>query len=153
MYKKYLYIFLFFLVSGLGAQSNTFKKQLDSIQKLRQLSERKELDLEKRIAYGKQAIALSKRTDVDSVFLRSVRVLTMVYLEDVRYSGTAKKMLHENLKLANKLKDSLSILYINLQLGYSYHINREKNDSVYYYYYNTLKYFKNASFSKAATHK
>ena len=105
MHIKYLYIFLLFLVSSLGAQSNVFKKQLDSIHKLRQLSERKELDFETRIAYAKQAIALSKRTDVDSVFLRSIRVLTIIYLEDVRYSGTAKKILHKNLKLANKLND------------------------------------------------
>ena len=159
MHKKYLSIFLLFLVPGLGAQSNVFKKQLDSIHKLRQLSEKTEFGLEARIAYAKQAVALSKRTNVDSVFFKSIRNLTIIYLEDVKYFDTAKKILHENLKLANELKDSLSILYINAQLGhlhhisYLHHITREKNDSAYYYYYNTLKYLKTPSFSKIAKHK
>ncbi|WP_100613639.1 tetratricopeptide repeat-containing sensor histidine kinase [Confluentibacter citreus] len=153
MHKQYLYIFLLFFVSNLGAQSNAFQKQLDSIQKLRKLSENTKFDLETRITYAKQAIALSKKTDVDSVFLRSIRSLTIIYLADVKYFGTAKKTLHENLKLANKLNDSLSILYINYQLGHLYHIRGNEEDSAYYYYYNALKYFKNASFSKAATHK
>ncbi|AXP80668.1 Oxygen sensor histidine kinase NreB [Mariniflexile rhizosphaerae] len=153
MYKNYLYIFLFFLVSCLGAQSNVFKKQLESIHKLRQLSKSTELGLETRIAYAKQAVALSKRTGVDSVFLLSNDRLSVVYLGDVKYFDTAKKMFHENLKLAHKLKDSLSIAYINYQLGYVCHASRKKNDSAYYYYYNALKYFKNPSFSKITKYK
>ncbi|MFI0429667.1 tetratricopeptide repeat protein [Mariniflexile sp. HMF6888] len=153
MYKTYLYIFLLFLASSLGAQSDVFKNQLDSIHKLRQLSHNTELGLETRIAYAKQAVALSKRTGVDSVFLLSNKNLSVVYLGDVKYFDTAKKMFHENLKLAHKLKDSLSIAYINYQLGYVCHVSRKKNDSAYYYYYNALKYFKNPSFSKIAKHK
>ncbi|AXP80665.1 Oxygen sensor histidine kinase NreB [Mariniflexile rhizosphaerae] len=151
MHKKYLSIFLLFLVSSLGAQSHVFKKQLDSIHKLRQLSHNTEFGLETRIAYAKQAVALSKRTGVDSVFLRSIRILTIVYLEDVKYFDTAKKTLHKNLKLANELKDSLSITYISHQLVYL--CKRENNDSAYYYNYNALRHFKNASFSKIAKHK
>lgn len=152
MHKRYLYIFLLFFVSSLGAQSNTFQKELDSIQKLRKLSENPKFDLETRIAYAKQAVALSKKTDLDSVFLRSIRNLTIIYLEDAKYFDIAKKILHENLKFANKLKDSISILYINCQLGHLYHIRGNEEDSAYYHYYNALKYFKNASFSKSATH-
>jgi len=153
MHKLYLYVFLLFLVSSLGAQNSIFKKQLDSIHKLRQLSKSTKLDLEVRITYAKKAVALSKKMDVDSVFLRSNNNLTAVYLEDIKYFDTAKKILHENLKLANKLKDSNHIAHINYKLGYLYHVTRKKNDSAYYYYYNALKYFKNASFSRIAKHK
>lgn len=152
MHKQYLYIFLLFFVSSLGAQSNTFKKQLDSIHKLRQHSKNTDFDLEKRITYAKQAVALSKKGGVDSVFLKSIRSLTMVYLEDIKYYDITKKMLHESLKLAIKLEDSINIAHINFKLGYLYHVSRKENDSAYYYYYNALKYFKNATFSKIAKH-
>lgn len=153
MLKKPFYIFLLFLVSSLGAQNNTFKKQLDSIQELRTLSKSPKFDLETRIAYAKQAVALSKKMDVDSVFLKSIRSLALVYLEDNRYYDVTKKILHENLKLANELKDSINVAYISEQLGYLYHINRKNNDSVYYYYYDTFKYLENASFSKITKHR
>lgn len=153
MRKKYLYIFLLLFVSNLEAQNNAFKKQLDSIQKLRQLSRNNEFDLEKRIAYAKQAVALSKRIDVDSVFLKSNKNLSDVYIEDIKYFDSAKIIFHKNLKLANKLKDSITVSYTNYQLGYLFHATGKKTDSAYYYYYNALKYFKNASFSKIAKHK
>jgi len=69
MLKKHLYIFLWLLSFGLNAQNSVFQKQLDSIHKLRDLSWDIGVDLETRINYAKQAVALSKKTGVDSVFL------------------------------------------------------------------------------------
>lgn len=143
MHRNYFFILLLF-VSSLGAQSNAFKKQLDRIEELRQLSSNKELEFELRITYAKQAVVLSKKINIDSVFLKTNERLTSVYLEDPRYHKFAKKILDNNLKHSFNLKDSISTAYISSQLGYFYHINRLDNDSAYYYYYNAIKYLNNA---------
>src|SRR5690606_26576337 len=142
MHKKHLYIFLLLLAFSLNAQDKTFKKQLDSIQKLRELSWNDAIDLETRINYAKDAVALSKKTGVDSVFLKSIRVLSMKYMEDVNYYDEAKTILTKNLKLANRLIDSVNVGYMSHQLGYIHQVIKN-NDSAYYYYYNALKYFEN----------
>lgn len=143
MYKKQLYILLLF-VSGLGAQTDAIKKQLGRIEELKQLSSNRELEFESRINYAKEAVALSKKINIDSTFLRSIRNLTILYLEEDKYHSIAKKILDKNLKLSTALKDSINTAYINLQLGYFYHIKSINNDSAYYYYYNALKYLNNA---------
>jgi two-component system NarL family sensor kinase len=142
MHKKQLYILLLF-VSSLGAQTDAIKKQLDSIEKLKQFSSNKELEFEVRINYAKQAVALSKKVNIDSIFLKTNERLTTVYLENHRYHKLAKKILDKNLKLSNSQKDSISTAYISSQLGYLFHFSRVDNDSAYYYYYNSLKHLNN----------
>ncbi|MFI1744679.1 tetratricopeptide repeat-containing sensor histidine kinase [Thalassobellus sediminis] len=143
MYKNYFVIvFLTFFCLKTSGQTKTFKKQLDSIQVLRQLSKNTDFDLETRIQYAKKASELSYKTEVDSVILNSTSYLTLVYSWNKKYSRVSINIGLENLKLANKHNDSLNIAYINSDLGYAYH-NLEKKDSAYYYYYNSLKMFEN----------
>ena len=134
-----LFMLLCLKISG---QTKAFKKQLDSIQALRQLSKNTDFDLETRIQYAKQASKLSYKTEVDSVILNSTSYLALVYSWNKKYSRVSINIGLENLKLANKHNDSLNIAYINSDLGYAYH-NLEKRDSAYYYYYNSLKMFEN----------
>src|SRR5690606_2592626 len=51
-------------------------------------------------------------------------------------------ILTKNLKLANRLIDSVNVGYMSHQLGYIHQVIKN-NDSAYYYYYNALKYFEN----------
>ncbi|PKQ45973.1 tetratricopeptide repeat-containing sensor histidine kinase [Confluentibacter flavum] len=145
MRKRYLYIFLLFYVSSLGAQTNTFKKQLDSIQKLRHLSKKNEFDLETRITYAKQAVALSKSMGIDSLVLNSNSILAWVYLHNGKYFDKTKTLLHKNLKDAYALHDTLNIYHTFMRLGYIYARSEKANDSAYYYYYNAIKYIENSS--------
>lgn len=151
MLKKYLYIFLWFLSFGLNAQNSVFQKQLDSLHKLRQLFKNYDYDLETRISYSKEALALSKKTGIDSIVLNSYLDLAWVYLYDVKYFDKSKKLLHNNLQTAYKVKDSLSIVYIDYLLGYIHSVAGEK-DSAYYYCNRALEYYKNASYSKIDKH-
>ncbi len=127
----------------ISGQTKTFKKQLDSIQSLRQLSKNKDFDLEIRIEYAKKACELSYKTQVDSVILKSNRNLSYVYIYNLskKHSRESINISFKNLELAYKLKDTFNIAYINLDIGFAYH-NLEKNDSAYYYYYNSLKIFR-----------
>ncbi|WP_100610537.1 ATP-binding protein [Confluentibacter lentus] len=144
MRTKYLYIFILFLVSSLGAQNNTFKKQLDSIQELRTLSKSTKFDLETRIAYARQAVALSTRMGQDSIVLNSNSNLAWVYLHNGKYFDKSKTLLHKNLKDAYTLHDTLNIYHTFIRLGYIYARSQKANDSSYYYYYNAIKYIENS---------
>ncbi|MFI1772563.1 ATP-binding protein [Thalassobellus citreus] len=141
MFKNYFFIVLlaFFCLKTSG-QTKVFKKQLDSIQTLRQLSKNTDFNLDTRIQYAKKASELSYKTEVDSVILNSRRILAWVYAQSKKYSIKSIKLSHENLKLANKLNDSLTLGYINGYIGYAYH-NLEKRDSAYYYHNISLKIF------------
>ncbi len=141
MPKGLIYFVLFFLTINSYAQSNRFKEQLDSIQELRQLSKNNNLDLDKRMFYAEQANDLSHKTKVDSTVLRSRYNLAWLYMLDKKYSKESIRLNHKNLKLAHKLNDSVSIAYINMHLGYVYQ-NLDKSDSAYYYYYKSLKIYK-----------
>src|SRR5690606_26279321 len=153
MHKKHLYIFLLLLAFSLNAQDKTFKKQLDSIQKLRELSWSDAIDLETRINYGREAVALSRRIGVDTLILNSNIDLAWLYSHNINYFDKSKEILHKNLKSAYQSKDSISIAYINFLFGHIHSVVGEKSDSAYYYSYNALKYYNNGSFSKKAKYK
>ncbi len=141
MPKGLIYFILFFLTTNLYAQRSTFKAQLDSIQELRRLSKNQNLDLDKRMFYAEQANDLSHKTKVDSTVLRSRYNLAWHYMLDKKHSKESIRLNHKNLKLAYKLNDSVLIAYINMHLGYV-HQNLGKSDSAYYYYYKSLRTFK-----------
>ena len=141
MFKNYFFIVLFtFFCLKTRGQTKTFKKQLDSIQALRQLSKNTDFDLETRIQYAKKASELSYKTEVDSVILNSNFLLADCYSDGRKYFRTSISLNRKNLILASKLNNLERIAYINLYLGYAYqHLN--KSDSTYYYYYNSLRAF------------
>ncbi|WNH14063.1 tetratricopeptide repeat protein [Thalassobellus suaedae] len=141
MFKNYFFIVLLTLFClKTSGQTKSFKKQLDSIQALRQLSKNTDLDIEARIQYAKKASELSYITQVDSVILNSNFLLADCYSDDRRYFRESISLNRKNLILASKLNDSHSRAYINYHLGYAYHY-LEKSDSTYYYYYNSLRIF------------
>ncbi|WNH08706.1 hypothetical protein [Thalassobellus suaedae] len=142
MFKNYFFIVLLTLFClKTSGQTKSFKKQLDSIQALRQLSKNTDLDIEARIQYAKKASELSYITQVDSVILKTRINLAWTYMQSKKYSRKSIKLNNENLKTANKFNDSFSIACINSDLGYAYH-HLEKSDSAYYYYNKSLKIFK-----------
>ncbi|MFL0353831.1 ATP-binding protein [Xanthomarina sp. GH4-25] len=138
MYKKIIFIFILFFFLPLNAQNTSFNRQLDSIYYYRDLAE-KSLNTKDRIQYAKYAIKLSEATNQDSTILKSKRLLSTLYLRE-RDANSLYSLNHENLKLANKLQDSIAIANITNVLGW-YHGQKAQIDSSYYYYYKASKAF------------
>ncbi|GAB1856209.1 hypothetical protein MHTCC0001_10440 [Flavobacteriaceae bacterium MHTCC 0001] len=139
MLKSLSYICFALCCAFAYAQPSDFKQQLDSIHKLRKLTEDETLDLETRIDYAKRASALSVETGVDSVILRSDRYLAWIYLDDQKYTKLYKHLSHRNIKSARKLRDSLGLAYSYSNLGYFFARYTTQNDSAYFYFYNALR--------------
>ncbi|OBX25009.1 hypothetical protein A9996_12495 [Gelidibacter algens] len=114
-------------------QSTDYERVL----KLRQLGEDKTLSLEERLKYSKDAVALSQDLDVDSLILRSNRILSTAYLYTGDYEAFEKAN-HENLVISKKIKDTLALGIANHNLGF-YHSTKTQNDSAYYYYTNAIE--------------
>ncbi|MCB0448020.1 MAG: two-component sensor histidine kinase, partial [Gelidibacter sp.] len=95
--------------------------------------------LELRYKYAKKAVDISEKMKVDSVILRSNRVLSTVYLFQGKLDDFSK-INYKNLKLSRSLKDTLSIGIANHNLGY-YHFDKNQNDSAYYYYSTAIKFY------------
>lgn len=128
-------LFIVFLLysSKFNAQSFLSSPEYDSIIKYRLKGDDLNNSLDNRYKFAKRAVALSEATKIDSIILRSRRVLSTVYL----YQGDNKsfgKINYENLKTAKQLKDSLSIAIASNNLGYYHLQNTKENDSAYYYY-------------------
>ncbi|PWK18999.1 tetratricopeptide repeat-containing sensor histidine kinase [Xanthomarina spongicola] len=139
MYQKIIFILTLFFFLPLNAQNTAFNRQLDSIYYYRDLAE-KSLNTKDRIQYAKYAIKLSEATKQDSTILKSKRLLSTLYLRE-RDVNSLFDLNHENLKLANKLQDSIAIANITNVLGW-YHGQKAQIDSSYYYYYKASKAFK-----------
>ena len=139
MYQKIIFILTLFFFLPLNAQNTAFNRQLDSIYYYRDLAE-KSLNTKDRIQYAKYAIKLSEATKQDSTILKSKRLLSTLYLRE-RDVNSLFDLNHENLKLANKLQDSIAIANITNVLGW-YHGQKAQIDSSYYYYYKPSKAFK-----------
>ena len=138
--KKNIFVLLsFFSVLFLTAQSIEEQVQLDSVIKLRKLSNNVELSSDERIRLASLAVEHSKKLSIDSTLLKSNWNLTGLYLNfdmDIPFGEINKS----NLELAKKLKDTTYIALTYQNLGW-YHLTQIKNDSAYYYYYNAVKIF------------
>jgi len=138
--KKNIFVLLsFFSVLFLTAQSIEQQVQLDSIIKLRKLSNNVELSSDERIRLASLAVEHSKKLSIDSTLLKSNWNLTGLYLNfdmNIPFGEINKS----NLELAKKIKDTTYIALTYQNLGW-YHLTQIKNDSAYYYYYNAVKIF------------
>ena len=138
--KKNIFVLLsFFSVLFLTAQSIEEQVQLDSVIKLRKLSNNVELSSDERIRLASLAVEHSKKLSIDSTLLKSNWNLTGLYLNfdmNIPFGEINKS----NLELAKKLKDTTYIALTYQNLGW-YHLTQIKNDSAYYYYYNAVKIF------------
>ena len=121
------------------AQNLELNAKLDSIVTLRKLSKDSGLQLELRLDYAKRASQLSLETKIDSTILRSNRDLSFIYLIMGNYDST-KLVSYSNLKLANKLNDSIAKAEANHFIGFSHH-SEVQHDSAYYYYYKAVKQY------------
>lgn len=139
MYKIIIFIVTFFLFLPIEAQNAAFNRQLDSIYFYRNLA-KESLTPDERFQYAQHAIKLSEAIHQDSTVLISKRLLVTLYLREFAVDSLFA-ISHENLKLANKLKDSSAIANISNVLGW-YHEQKTQTDSSYFYYYSTYKVFK-----------
>jgi signal transduction histidine kinase len=139
LYHKIIFIFTLFLFLPLNAQNKALNRQLDSIYYYRNLGD-KASNIVEGIQFVKYAIKLSEATNQDSTILKSKRLLATLYLRE-RNDEAVFNLNHENLKLANKLQDSIAIANIANVFGW-YHGQKAQIDSSYYYYYIASKAFK-----------
>ena len=117
-------------------KSDTYK----SILKLRVLGSDNSKPLKERYSYAKKALELSKGTKIDSIILRSTRILSTVLV----YSGDYENFLklnRETLKLSQKVNDSVQIGQSYHNIGWYYWQSRIQNDSAYYYLTTALKVY------------
>lgn len=126
-------IILFLTTYIAQSQKQNFHTQLDSIQKLRQLSRNEGLDLDTRLKYANLASKLSYKTEVDSTILKSNRGLLTISLRSDNDS-IITKVSHLNIKLAKKLKDTIVLTRAYAALASAYFSQFTKQfDSAYYY--------------------
>ncbi|WP_138432877.1 tetratricopeptide repeat-containing sensor histidine kinase [Winogradskyella algicola] len=137
-YKNhFIFPFILFTCFCLNAQEHKFNQEI--IDSLTQLSLDDELPKLERLKYSKKLSKIAKETENDSLILRANRILSMVYYQldmDSDYISINKS----NLELAKKLNDSFAVVVATTNLGSIYRYQL-KNDSSYFYYKKSLKYF------------
>lgn len=136
----FIFIFLFHFSTNSSGQS-TFSQntKIDSIHILNEFSRNEENTIDERFSYAYRATQLSKQVDVDSLILRSNEILSILYFAKGDMD-LFKAESHKNLKLANKIGDSMAIATASFNIGY-YHEREIKHDSAYYYYYKAINLF------------
>ncbi|MDO6595467.1 tetratricopeptide repeat protein [Oceanihabitans sp. 2_MG-2023] len=132
----------------LAQNKDGLESQIKEIQNLKDLSNQQEYSFEDKINYAKEAVALSKLTNLDTIVLKSSRNLSMLYLQSGDFD-TYKSISFNNLKVSERIKDTTSIAHSNYYLGFYYHL-LEKHDSAYFYYYKSSKFY---HFLKDAQHE
>lgn len=137
----FLLIFFFVSVSKLSAQEILESPTYDSILKYRKIGDDNNLTLDERYKYAKKAVDLSNQTKIDSIILKSNRVLSTLYIYKDDYKSY-RDINYINLKLSKKVQDSLAIGIANHNLGWYHHHSKVQNDSAYYYYTNAVKIYK-----------
>ncbi len=136
-----LLLFIACIFTSLSLHAQISKKTLmDSIQKLRELSDDVELSDEERLYFAKRASDISVRIDIDSTILNSNRNLSYVYLTSGNYDEFGDININ-NLELARKLNDSAAIASVSNNLGWFNYQIQEDNNLAYKYYLIALKYY------------
>lgn len=112
----------------------------DSILKFRKLGDDRTKTLGERFEYAKKAVELSNDLKVDSIILRSNRILSTVYLFQGEYDKFSS-INYKNLKLSKRTKDTLAIGIAHHNLGWYHYQVKMQSDSAYYYYTNAIKLY------------
>lgn len=126
---------LFFL--SVQAQSNP---ELDSFQTYLTKSKKESYSYDERLNYAYKAKQIALAKGVDSLIIKTNLLLSSMYYESKQFI-LFKKVNEENLKIANKVKDSSALASIYFNLGDYYNFYRQ-TDSTYYYYHKTEKLYK-----------
>ncbi len=130
----YLLLFL-----NINAQSDTFKKRLDSIRELRVLSKNHDLDIETRVRYAEKACELSYEVGKDTTILHSNERLQELYWRKKDFNSL-KMLSYKSLKIAEKTNDSLSLARSHYYMGEFYRY-RFTYDSAYYHYFKAKRFY------------
>ncbi|GGK21730.1 hypothetical protein GCM10007962_14880 [Yeosuana aromativorans] len=126
------------LFLSIQAQS---KPEIDSLQAYLLKSTNKEsYSYDTRLDFVYKAKQMAMVQDIDSLIIKSNLQLSSMYYDSRQYI-LFKKVNDENLKIANKVRDSSALAAINFNLGDYYNFYR-KTDSTYYYYHKSEKLYK-----------
>ena len=152
--KCYL-IYIFLIVSLCASYSQTSNKQpvLDAIEVLIYKSKKSNLfSNQERLAFALKAKELADSSDFLSGLVQSNLSISNLYWE-MGLDHNFKTTNFENLKLAFKANDSLSLANTHYNLGEFYRLKSRLSDSAYFYYHNAEKLFKalRNSFNTAQT--
>src|SRR5690606_6197044 len=122
-----------------NAQNTETKSKLEVIQNFLDEANNRDNELNKRLEFGLKANRLAKETKIDSIILKSNRALSTIYLYSGEYD-TFQNINFKNIKLDDKLQDTLAHAIVNQNLGFYNQLN-VINDSAYYYYSNASKLY------------
>ncbi|AXT21154.1 two-component sensor histidine kinase [Flavobacteriaceae bacterium AU392] len=137
--KTKLILILLLKSCFLLGQNRSINKESDTISILIQLSRDKGLSKILALSYAESAVEFSKRTNEDSIVLRSYRNLARLHLNQQNYKEFGK-VNFINLELSEKLNDTVALASANNNLGWFYS-TEAKNDSSYFYYSNAVKLY------------
>ncbi len=133
-------IFILFFVSNLVLPSQNNKALLDSVYKLRSLSQELAFSNAERLKYAQIAREISLFLKSDTTILKSNRNLSSLYYE-LDLEEDYEIINKENLILAMKVSDSFAIADAHLNIASSYEFFRLNSDSAYYHYSKSLKFY------------
>lgn len=133
MQRTLIFVILFCIpLTTCIAQNILSSSKYERVLELRNQAEDESNSLLERISYAEDAVELSKDLKVDSVVLKSNRILSTVYLFQGDYEKFSK-INHQNLEISKVVNDTLANGIANHNLGF-YHSTKTQNDSAYYYY-------------------
>ncbi|WP_179351247.1 tetratricopeptide repeat-containing sensor histidine kinase [Winogradskyella vidalii] len=137
---RYYLNLLFLIFFGVTFSQHQNLTPLDSIIKLRELSQNEELAKDVRIKYAKRAVSLSNEFNKDTTRLASGRNLGLLY-DKLEKIDLWQQQNSKNLLLATKVSDTLALAVANFNIGLAKHFYETQYDSAYYYYKDALKYY------------
>jgi len=135
-----LVIILFLLsFNNISSQDNITSSILDSVIYYRNKSKVNDLSLNERLKLAQRSSKMASELNIDTTNILNNRNLSLLYLliEDFE---SFKKVNYQNLKIADKVRDTLVVAIASNNLAYYYHHN-QRNDSAYFYYSQALKIY------------
>lgn len=128
------------LIFGMYLCHGQSKILLDSVVKLEQLSNNKDFSSQERISFAERAVQVSSGLKVDSILLKSKKNLSYLYIISGQYE-LFESINQDNLKLAQKIKDTVALADASFNLGWYYQSIAYNNDRSHQYYLKALDYF------------
>ncbi len=132
-YLKYVSILFAFITCYSTAQNLSFNQTLDSIQKLRKLSQDNNINYKQQLVYAKNAVKLSKQTGQDTIILKSSLKEMLVHFFEGKFEDYYN-LSNKNKRIAEKINHVSSQQLIYDFLGFYFYSIKSKIDSSYYYY-------------------
>jgi len=132
-----IFCLLFFISLAVTAQDFNFP--LDSILKLRELSNDKSLDKKERLNFAKKSLELALKHKLDTSSVESYKNLSLIYLDFEDYL-LYKNYSYKRLELSKKINDSSSTASSYFNIGQYYYLEN-RYDSAYYHFSKSIKIY------------